>query len=90
MPHTGGDNAGYLGLAYSLLERGAYLDLYLPGEPIHTKYPPGFPLLLAGARILGAETWVAFKAVVAVSATLAVAGRSSAPRNSSTTSVISS
>ncbi|MFP3948721.1 MAG: ArnT family glycosyltransferase [Longimicrobiales bacterium] len=73
VPHTGGDNAGYLGLAYSLLERGAYLDLYLPGEPIHTKYPPGFPLLLAGARILGAETWVAFKAVVAVSATLAVA-----------------
>ena len=72
VPHTGGDNAGYLGLAYSLLERGAYLDLYLPGEPIHTKYPPGFPILLAGARILGAETWIAFKAVVALTATLAV------------------
>lgn len=71
-PHTGGDNAGYLGLAYSLLERGAYLDLYLPGEPLHTKYPPGFPLLLAGARILGAESWVAFKAVVAGTASLAV------------------
>lgn len=71
-PHTGGDNAGYLGLAYSLLERGAYLDLYLPGEPIHTKYPPGFPLLLAGARLLGAESWIAFKAVAAGAASLSV------------------
>lgn len=72
VPHSGGDNAGYLGLAHSLLDRGAYLDLYLPGEPIHTKYPPGFPALLALAGVFGAETWGAFKAVVAGTATLAV------------------
>lgn len=72
-PHTGGDNAGYLGLAHSLLERGAYLDLYLPGEPIHTKYPPVFAGLLAGAYLLGARSWVAFKAVPALATTAAVA-----------------
>ncbi|NIP59367.1 MAG: hypothetical protein GWM92_13605 [Gemmatimonadetes bacterium] len=71
-PHSGGDNAGYLGLAHSLLERGAYLDLYLPGEPIHTKYPPLFAGLLAAAYLLGARTWVAFKAVPALATTAAV------------------
>ncbi len=71
-PHTGGDNAGYLGLAHSLLERGAYLDLYLPGEPAHTKYPPVFPGLLAFAHLLGAKTWVGFKAVAGSSTALAV------------------
>lgn len=72
-PHTGGDNAGYLSLAFSLLDRGAYLDLYIPGEPIHTKYPPGYPLVLATAMVLGARTWAAFKVMSAGFMVLAVA-----------------
>ncbi len=62
-PHTGGDNAGYVTLAHSLVERGAYLELWTPGEPPHTKYPPFFPLLLAGTLALGVKSWVGLKAV---------------------------
>ncbi|MEX2526638.1 MAG: hypothetical protein WEA09_03295 [Gemmatimonadota bacterium] len=63
IPHTGGDNAGYLTLAHSLLERGAYLDLWDLREPIHTKYPPIFPLLLAIPMALGVNSWMGFKLV---------------------------
>ena len=52
-PHNGGDNAGYLALAHSLVDRGAYLELWDPGEPPHTKYPPGFPVILAVMMALG-------------------------------------
>lgn len=71
-PHTGGDNAGYLSLAVSIVERGAYLELWDPAEPLHTKYPPGFPLLLAAALYLGAVGWTTFKAlsVAAVGGTI--------------------
>ena len=65
-PHTGGDNAGYLSLAHGLLEGRGYVDAYDPLGAPHTKYPPLFPLLLAGLAALGASTWVAFKAVAAV------------------------
>lgn len=72
-PHTGGDNAGYVTLAHSLVERGAYLELWTPGEPPHTKYPPVFPLLLAGAMLLGVKGWVGLKLVPFLS-TLLVGG----------------
>lgn len=70
-PHTGGDNAGYITLAHSLLERGAYLELWDPQEPVHTKYPPVFPLLLAGAMALGVKGWAGLKAVPFLSTLLA-------------------
>lgn len=70
-PHSGGDNAAYLTLAYSLLERGSYTELFDPAAHPHTKYPPGFPVVLAVLMALGARTWVAFKGVAAV-ATVAV------------------
>lgn len=60
-PHTGGDNAGYIALAYSLLQRGAYLDVHDPAEPRATKYPPAYPVVLAGAMTLGARSWMSFK-----------------------------
>lgn len=72
-PHTGGDNAGYITLARSLLERGAYLELWDPGEPIHTKYPPVFPLLLAGAMALGIQPWIGLKLIVVAFSTIGVA-----------------
>jgi len=61
-PHSGGDNAGYLSLAFSLLDGGQYLELWEPGDPAHTKYPPGYALVLAALMSLGARTWTALKA----------------------------
>jgi hypothetical protein len=45
--HIGGDNARYIILAESIVSGKGYKDMYLPEEPPHTQYPPGFPLLLA-------------------------------------------
>lgn len=71
-PHTGGDNAGYLTLAQSLLERQQYRDLYIPSAPPHTQYPPGFPLILAAAIAAGFSTWVHFKLLIVVFSAVAV------------------
>ncbi|MSR36817.1 MAG: phospholipid carrier-dependent glycosyltransferase [Gemmatimonadetes bacterium] len=70
--HNGGDTAGYVTLAHSLLDRGTYQDLWQPGQPPHTKYPPVFPALLAAAIVLGARTWAALKVVPALFTTLSV------------------
>ncbi|MCG8466743.1 MAG: glycosyltransferase family 39 protein, partial [Gemmatimonadetes bacterium] len=43
----GGDNAGYLILGDALRSGAGYRDLYLPGAPLHAKYPPLFPAMLA-------------------------------------------
>lgn len=43
----GGDNAIYLSLAKSLVSLKGYRDIYKPDEPLHTKYPPGYPLILS-------------------------------------------
>jgi hypothetical protein len=72
-PHSGGDNAGYVALAHSLLENGSYRELWDPAEPPHTKYPPVFPLFLAGAILLGARSWAWLKVVPAFGTVLAVA-----------------
>jgi len=66
-PHNGGDNAGYISLAYSLLQDGTYRDIYDPAGLPHTKYPPLFPALLALSIFAGVRTWVGLKLVAAVS-----------------------
>ncbi len=66
-PHTGGDNAGYIALAYSLLTDGSYTEIFDPAGLPHTKYPPVFPALLAGLMLLGARSWAALKTVAAIS-----------------------
>ncbi len=43
----GGDNAGYMILGRALRTLRGYRDLYLPAAPLHTKYPPAYPALLA-------------------------------------------
>jgi len=43
----GGDNAGYLILGDALRTGEGYRDLYLPGSPLHAKYPPLLPAVLA-------------------------------------------
>ncbi len=72
-PHTGGDNASYIALARSLLERNAYLEIYDPAAPPHTQYPPVFPGLLAIALLIGLEPWVQLKAIIALCAAAGVA-----------------
>ncbi len=49
----GGDNAHYMILGDALRNGDGYRDLYLPGTPLHAKYPPGFPVLLAALGWLG-------------------------------------
>lgn len=71
VPHTGGDNAGYVSLAHGLLTTGAYTDVFDPEGLPHTKYPPVFPALLALLMALGARTWVALKLTAAVPTVLA-------------------
>ena len=72
-PHPGGDNAGYLTLARSLLERHQYRDLYDPAAPIHTQYPPVFPIILAIALTLGIKPWMGFKLIIIAFSALAIA-----------------
>ena len=45
--HTGGDESIYIILAESLVSGEGYRNLQLIGKPLHRKYPPGLPLLLA-------------------------------------------
>ena len=72
-PHTGGDNAGYLTLAHSLLEHHNYRDYYDPTAPLHTKYPPVFPIILAIAIALGVKPWVQIKLLIIAFSALGVA-----------------
>ncbi len=60
--HHGGDNAAYLALAHSLVQDGSYRELWSPGRPEHSKYPPLYPAFLAAMILAGAKSWSAFKA----------------------------
>jgi hypothetical protein len=72
VPHTGGDNAGYIGLAHGIVTSGSYSDAFDPEGLPHTKYPPVFPGLLALLIVMGARTWVTLKLTAAVSTVVAV------------------
>ncbi|MEX0856094.1 MAG: hypothetical protein WD056_00865 [Gemmatimonadota bacterium] len=72
VPHTGGDNASYLTLGYSLATGGGYTELWDPEQLPHTKYPPVFPALLALLTAAGATTWVGFKLLISVTLGAAV------------------
>jgi hypothetical protein len=71
-PHTGGDNAGYIALARSLLDSGTYTEVWDPAGLPHTKYPPVFPALLALWMLLGAKTWTLLKTVPMLFSALSV------------------
>ncbi|MFO7893289.1 MAG: hypothetical protein R6U63_06135 [Longimicrobiales bacterium] len=64
VPHTGGDNTAYLALARSLLGHGGYLELWEPGQPPHTQYPPGFAAILAVVWAVGLRSWTALKLIM--------------------------
>ena len=71
-PHTGGDNAAYIALGQSLLDRGEYVSLYDPATPPHTQYPPVFPAVLAVAMAAGVQPWVGLKVLISLFSALAV------------------
>lgn len=73
IPHSGGDNAGYIALAHALVTDGQYVDAFDPERMKHTKYPPVFPALLAIMIMLGARTWATLKLAAVVPTILAVA-----------------
>lgn len=66
----GGDNAGYMIVGEALASGQGYRDVYLPDAPLHTKYPPLYPLLLAVLAPLGGLQL--FKLTSLVLTTLAV------------------
>ncbi len=74
------DDAHYAVLAKALREQGAYRTINLPDAPRETKYPPGFPSLLAlvwspdrtDPANLDALRWVNLSLVGALAAALAV------------------
>ena len=56
------DDATYILLARSVLD-GGYNSIHLVGEPVHTKYPPVFPTLLAVVSAVAGESTDVFAAV---------------------------
>ena len=56
------DDATYVLLSRSLLH-GGYNSIHFVGEPLHTKYPPVFPTLLAGVASVAGESIDAFAAM---------------------------
>jgi 4-amino-4-deoxy-L-arabinose transferase-like glycosyltransferase len=73
VPHTGGDNAAYISLARSLLERGDYTDVWDPAMRPHAQYPPAFAGILALGLALGLGSWVQLKLLIVAFSTAAVA-----------------
>src|SRR5688500_17644267 len=67
---TANDDATYVLLSRSLSD-GGYNSIHLVGAPVHTKYPPVFPALLAGVSVVAGESVDAF---VAMNIVLSVIG----------------
>jgi len=61
---TGGDSATYLILAKSLLQGSGYRELFDPGMPPHTQYPPGFPLILIPGLIIFGNNFALIKLII--------------------------
>ena len=71
---TGGDNVRYMILGESLRSAGGYLDLHLPGAPVHAKYPPGYPGLLAVLGLVGGVQLFKAASLAFTAATVALTG----------------
>lgn len=70
-PFIGGDNFWYMILGESLRTGHGYRDIWLPTAPLHTHYPPVYPLLLAAIGWVW-NSVIAFKALSLVCTTAAV------------------
>ncbi len=57
------DDASYIILAQSLVHSDSFGLIYSPGEPVHTQFPFGFPLLLVPFVLLTPENLDAFRLI---------------------------
>lgn len=71
-PFTGGDDATYIALARSLIQRHDYTDIWDPALPPHTQYPPIFPVMLAASLLSGLTPAYGLKVLMVLISTLAV------------------
>jgi hypothetical protein len=71
-PFTGGDDATYISLAKSLIERHDYTDIWDPLLPPHTQYPPIFPMVVALGLLANLEPLVGMKILMIFISTGAV------------------
>lgn len=52
---AGVDELIYISVSRSL-ETGSYKEIHLVDQPLHVRYPPGYPAWLAGLRAIGGES----------------------------------
>ncbi len=52
IPFTGGDNFAYFHLSRAIAEGKGYIEIWDAQLPLHTQYPPLFPVLLLPAAII--------------------------------------
>ena len=71
-PFTGGDDATYIALARSILERRTYTDIWDPGLAPQTLYPPVFPLIVAAGLWTGLDVAVGLKLMMVFVSSAAV------------------
>ncbi len=77
------DDGAYLALGKAISSGAGYRSIYLPGAPVHVKYPPGLPLLLAALWSAGGTLeavrrltmWLDIAAVSLAAALIWVYGR---------------
>lgn len=60
-PFSGGDDATYISLARSLIQRHDYTDVWDPTLPAQTLYPPIFPVIVAVGLMMGLSVSVGLK-----------------------------
>ncbi len=71
-PFSGGDDATYISLARSILERHTYSDIWDPGLAAQTLYPPVFPVILAGGLLMGLNVAIGLKLMMVFLSSAAV------------------
>jgi len=62
IPFSGGDNFSYFLLSKALAQGKGYVELWKFGTPLHTQYPPMFPILLLPASLF--DSYVGAKVIV--------------------------
>jgi hypothetical protein len=64
------DDAVYLALGRSLADGDGYRSIYLPGAPVHTKYPPGLPAVYAVVWMLAGSLHTTVAIITALNVVL--------------------
>lgn len=71
-PFSGGDDATYIALARSLIQRHDYRDLWDPALPPQTLYPPIFPAIVAIGLLMGLGVTIGLKLMMVFLSSVAV------------------